>query len=211
MDLLNLRELPEITAIILAGGKSLRMGTDKALLEINGKTLLQKTCEVASLLSNQILIVTPWQERYKHLPLPANYEFINEKSTSSPLQAFHLGMERTAIKRNHWILLLACDLPNLRVETLRFWSQDLLQLNSSAYLAQAESQKLNVNSKTYWEPLCGFYHSSCDESLSKYLQRSLVSYSFQSWLEELEITSIESVPKGMLFNCNHPSEWEKIK
>jgi molybdenum cofactor guanylyltransferase len=209
MDWSNLENTPKVTAIILAGGKSQRMGTDKALLELNGKTLLQKTCEVVTLCSDRIIIVTSWQERYHHLPLPA-CEFVREASVSSPLQAFHLGME-VAIAKNHWFLLLACDLPNLSSETLQLWSQELTQLNSQAYLAISDSPwDMYPSKKPYWESLCGFYHASCYQSLTKYLQRSPDSYSFQNWLKELEIATIDSVPEGMLFNCNHPEEWQKI-
>jgi molybdenum cofactor guanylyltransferase len=211
MDSLNLET--KVTAIILAGGKSQRMGTDKALLEINGKTLLEKTCEIAALCSNQIVIVTSWQERYRHLSLP-HCEFVIEKGVSSPLQAFHLGME-VAIARDSWFLLLACDLPNLNSETLQLWSQALPQLNSQAYLAISDfpwdAYRRPSTQKSYWEALCGFYHASCYQSLTKYLQRSPVSFSFQSWLNELEITTIESVPEGMLFNCNYPEEWQEIR
>lgn len=68
----------KITAIILAGGKSSRMGRDKALLPVDGVPLLQKVCEVAVALCDRVYIVTPWQERYQHF-LPVGCEFVREQ------------------------------------------------------------------------------------------------------------------------------------
>nr|WP_317108836.1 NTP transferase domain-containing protein [Chroococcidiopsis sp. SAG 2025] len=67
-----------LSSIVLAGGKSSRMGRDKALLPVDGVPLLQKVCEVAIALCDRVYVVTPWQERYQHL-LPVGCEFIREQ------------------------------------------------------------------------------------------------------------------------------------
>ena len=46
----------QITAIILAGGKSKRMGTDKSLLEFNGETLLEHSVKICNPYFNPLLI-----------------------------------------------------------------------------------------------------------------------------------------------------------
>jgi molybdopterin-guanine dinucleotide biosynthesis protein A len=46
----------QITAIILAGGKSKRMGRDKALLDIEGKSLLERSISLCEIVCNKILI-----------------------------------------------------------------------------------------------------------------------------------------------------------
>lgn len=46
----------QITGIILAGGLSSRMGTDKAMLQINGKSLLEKSLELCKPICHDILI-----------------------------------------------------------------------------------------------------------------------------------------------------------
>jgi molybdenum cofactor guanylyltransferase len=221
-----------ITAIILAGGKSSRMGTDKALLEVNGKTLLQQVCEAASGCCSKILIITPWIDRYLHLPLPSISEFVLEQNTTTPIQAFHLGAEK--IRNNsqvQWILLLACDLANLNSDTITEWSENLPELpsQSQAYLAVCDrtffksSTKSSIKSsnnspssspssspsKKAWEPLCGFYRIGCYQSLTRFLQEDS-TYSFQDWLSELDVSIIGSVSERMLFNCNSPADWDQI-
>jgi len=178
-------------AIALSGGKSSRMGQDKALLEIAGKTLLQKTCEVAQTCdANPILIITPWQERYKSISLPRQCCFIPELNPQSPLTGFALGL---SFIETDWVLLLACDLPNLQSEIVKTWSQELVNLPSEAIAYLPKHSK-------GWEPLCGFYRSSCVESLKSYIQTG--KYSFQDWLGRSLVIEIPNIDPQMLLNCN---------
>ena len=54
----------KIFAIALSGGKSSRMGQDKALLEIDGETLLFKTCQTALQVAYSVYVVARSQEQY---------------------------------------------------------------------------------------------------------------------------------------------------
>ena len=47
-----------MTSIVLAGGKSLRLGREKALEEIGGRSLIERVIERLSLLGNEIIVVT---------------------------------------------------------------------------------------------------------------------------------------------------------
>jgi len=48
-----------MTAVILAGGKSARFGHDKALLEIGGQTLLQRTVSTMRLVTADVIVLGP--------------------------------------------------------------------------------------------------------------------------------------------------------
>ncbi len=223
---MNCAEKIFLSAIVLAGGKSSRMGTDKALLKINQKTFLQKTCEVAADCGAiPIFIVSPWTERYESLFLPTQCRFIRENQNfqnQGPLSGFAQGLTfyqslsylETNLNpnfKNSWILLLACDLANLSSAVVKSWCQELPNLSAEVDAYLPRHQPASKTKK--WEPLCGFYRSSCLESLNASLQKK--EYSFQAWLNsgfsKSAIAEIENADPKLLFNCNTPSEFELLE
>ncbi len=193
----------QLAGLILAGGLSQRMGQDKALLEISGISLLRQTWEVAQALTSDVWIVTPYRDRYESL-LPRETRWLDERLPSTaapptgPLAAF--GQALPSIGAD-WVLLLACDLPNLRVEPLQQWSQALSQLPADAIAYVPKTSQ-------GWEPLCGFYRSSCLPALRAYL--STGKRSFQTWLNQSAVVSITDVPVDLLANCNTPADWQRL-
>ncbi|WP_315789533.1 molybdenum cofactor guanylyltransferase [Fischerella sp. JS2] len=189
----------QLSAIVLAGGKSTRMGRDKALIPIEDVPMLQRICQIAETCTEQVYVVTPWPERYQHLLLPKS-QFIqelplpdetgNELKTHGPLVGFAQGLTQVT---TDWVLLLACDLPKLRVEVLQHWIAGLEQVPEEAIAAL-------VYRNNRWEPLCGFYRRRCLPELNKYIQQG--GRSFQEWLKQYPVQVLPLVDQEMLFNFN---------
>ena len=57
----------DVTAVILAGGESQRMGTNKALLEIAGQSLIERTVTRVRALCAEIVVVTNTPDVYRFL------------------------------------------------------------------------------------------------------------------------------------------------
>ncbi|RAM50558.1 MAG: molybdenum cofactor guanylyltransferase [Hapalosiphonaceae cyanobacterium JJU2] len=188
-----------LTAIILAGGKSTRMGRDKALIPIEDVPMLQRICQIAEACTEKVYVVTPWPERYQDL-LPPKSQFIqevllpeetgNELKTHGPLVGFSQGLTQVT---TDWVLLLACDLPNLRVEVLQEWIAELEQVPEEAIAAL-------VYRNNRWEPLCGFYRCRCLPELNKYIEQG--GRSFQEWLKRYPVQALPLLDSEMLFNFN---------
>lgn len=184
----------KLTAIILAGGKSSRMGEDKALISIQGVPLLRLIYNIAEACAATVYVVTPWEERYQHI-LPPNCQFIKETLLSAgPLVGFAQGLTQV---QTDWVLLLACDLPNLRFEVLQAWANQLDDISDEAIAALAHHIK-------GWEPLCGFYRRSCLADLNEYINQG--GRSFQQWLNQHSVQVLPVTEPGMLFNCNTPED-----
>jgi molybdenum cofactor guanylyltransferase len=187
--------MTRLSAIVLAGGKSSRMGEDKALIPIQGIPLLQRVCHVAKSCADQVYIVTPWPERYQNLLLPG-CEFIQElpTETQGPLVGFAQGMEKV---RTEWVLLLACDLPNLRIDVLQDWVNrlDTIEEENIAFL---------VKHPKGWEPLCGFYRDRSLPLLLDFIKQG--GRSFQQWLQQNSVAVLPLPEPDMLFNCNTPED-----
>ena len=193
----------DITAIVLAGGESSRMGQDKALLPKGNETLLSFVCTVAQESANCVYVVTPWTERYQDI-VPQSCQFIPEKvlkpgdKSNFPLMGFFQGLQQVTTQ---WVLLLACDLPNINSETIIGWY---------SYLTQAPQDVMAIlpRDPKGWQPLCGFYRRSCITSLKNYLDHG--GKSFQKWLEQCSVIPITIRDHSILFNCNTIEDWHKI-
>ena len=191
----------QISVLILAGGQSLRMGEDKALLLINGKPFLQQVYEIATALTSHVYILTPWPDRYQE-KLTGNYKFLLESNRGSgPLVALSEGLAQISAE---WILLLACDLPLLKTDILQDWIARLNQVPNSI-LAVVPYQ----NSR--WEPCCGFYRKQALPELQNFIDKG--GRSFQNWLREIDAIplSLGEREAKMLWNCNTPVEFKELK
>lgn len=192
------------TAIVLAGGQSSRMGTDKALLTISNSSLLNQICTVAQQCASQVYIVTPWQDKYKNI-VPPGCKFIKEivlssnNESNSPLIAFAQALQQV---EQEWVLLLACDLPKLNSDRVRQWYNyiPIVPENAIALLPRHDSGM--------WEPLAGFYRRSCLARLETYIARG--GKSFQAFLNQHQVTQLPISDWQILFNCNTPKDLEKI-
>lgn len=191
---------PALAALVLAGGKSSRMGKDKALIPWQGTPILKRVCQTAATCCQQVYILTAWSERYQDL-LGEKYQYLKEFNPGQgPLVALAQGLAQ--ITRDYsidWILLLACDLPQLETEILKTWSNQLSQL-------PPETLALVPRRREGWEPLCGFYRPAVRNSLQNFIEQG--GRSFQVWLSNLPAQSIAVGEKEakMLWNCNTPAD-----
>ncbi len=190
--------LTNLTAIILAGGQSSRMGQDKALIVFEGLPLLKRICLAAQAITSQVYIITSWPERYRVI-IPKNCQLLQETQPhQGPLIGFAQALPHV---QTEWVLLLACDLPYLTPTALRDWAINLEQINSDAIALLPRSQK-------GWEPLSGFYRASCFPLLQSYIAQG--GKSFQGWLREHLVTELAISDRHLLFNCNTVKDLQEL-
>src|SRR5947209_3261783 len=100
------------TGIILAGGRSRRMGRDKALLRIEGETLLERTVRVTRALADEVIVVGR-----PRLEGPGGVlRLEDERPDSGPLGGLYTGLRHAS---NAVTIVVACDLPNVETAVLR--------------------------------------------------------------------------------------------
>lgn len=186
----------QIAAIVLAGGQSSRMGRDKALIEVGGVPLLHKICAAAQCCASTVHVIAPWVERYQTI-LPPGCQLLPEVPNNSPSQipqgpllAFAQALPQV---EGEWLLLLACDLPNLTGEEMQRWCGDLAQVSQDAIALLPRHAK-------GWEPLSGFYHRRCLTSLEKFIAAG--GRSFQKWLAGQLVAELPVTDSDLLWNCN---------
>jgi molybdenum cofactor guanylyltransferase len=190
---------PALSAIVLAGGLSSRMGQDKALLPIEGVPLLAQICRIAQQVADPVYVVTPWSDRYQSV-VDRAVQFIPEVVVSEQTNGSLIGfIQGLAIVKTEWVLLLACDLPNLQVEVLQDWAAELSDAGNKIAL-------LPRNPEGWWEPLCGFYRRDGLASLEAYVAGG--GRSFQRWIgqQREKVRELEVNDQEMLMNCNTPED-----
>jgi molybdopterin-guanine dinucleotide biosynthesis protein A len=131
---------------VLAGGRSSRMGRDKALLPWKGSTLIESVAREVFLAAGSVTLIGSRSlagERYGNLRFPVIYDQVEG---SGPLGGLHAALSVTTAE---WNLLVACDMPAVTHELL----QELL---AAAEVSGADA--LVPSTPTGLEPLCAVYH-----------------------------------------------------
>jgi molybdenum cofactor synthesis domain-containing protein len=105
--------LAEVTAAILAGGHSRRMGQDKALLQYRNGKLIEAVYAVLARLFQEILIVAKRPELYRFLPARAVTDAL---SGDGPLVGIHAALQAATTP---FVFVVGCDMPSLQPSLIR--------------------------------------------------------------------------------------------
>jgi len=184
---------------VVAGGRSRRMGRDKALLPWNGSTLLDHAVARLRGVCGDVRILSGAQRRYEDRGLPVETDAVPD---AGPLGGIHTGL---AGRGQATGLFLGVDLPFVTVELLR----RLLDLS----VGHDAVVPLSSHGP---EPLCAVYRSTCLEPIRRRLaagERKATSFwpdvdVLQAGVEHLAGLG----PLDDLFrNVNTPADYERAR
>ncbi|MEP6847233.1 MAG: molybdenum cofactor guanylyltransferase [Acidobacteriota bacterium] len=137
----------QIEGFILAGGNSSRMGRDKSVLIINGRTLIEHAAEALASVADPVYIVGNIDAAKTSLPIVLDVKAATETRGSI------VGLYTAAVKaKTKWMAILACDLPVVGTDLLRILSELIPAENDNACRAILPEQPNGL-----LQPLCGFY------------------------------------------------------
>jgi molybdopterin-guanine dinucleotide biosynthesis protein A len=129
-----------VSAFVLAGGRSSRMGTDKALLRVGEGSLLERALQTASAVTSSSYIVGA-KERYSSFG-----EVIEDiYSGCGPLGGIHAALASTVTDMN---LILSVDMPLMSAEFLRWLVEQARRIESWIVVPDAAGGP---------QPLCAIY------------------------------------------------------
>lgn len=187
--------LPGITGVILAGGASSRMGTDKALLELAGERLLARVYQPMASLFASTLLVTNNPERYSFLPCPAVPDLYPGEGS---LAGIHAALHHAP---TDLVFVVACDMPFVSPELVRH----ICGL-APGYDAVVPLSQDGI------EPLHALYRTSCLPVMERMLEngekriRDLLNRVQSRMLPWEELASIPGARRSFL-NLNTPAEF----
>ncbi|MCL2746562.1 MAG: molybdenum cofactor guanylyltransferase, partial [Coriobacteriia bacterium] len=112
---LNNDKLP-LTAVILAGGRSLRMGVDKTQVDLSGIPLLAHAVNRASSFADEVIIVTNRPDSIVTNAFQTKVKIITDKvAYQGPLGGLVAALETA---ENNWVVALAADMPWVSTEVI---------------------------------------------------------------------------------------------
>lgn len=185
------------SAVILAGGRSRRMGSegDKALLRLGGRTLLARIVETLFAITDDIQVVG-------RAALPADCRPVRLTADiipgSGPLGGLHAGLRSAG---HDVVFCTACDYP--------FLSADLVRLlvhhapGRAAVVPRVQSVA-HVTQAVYVRDLLPRIEAQLEER--RYRLHDLLSGLDIRWVEEAELRAVDPDLRSLL-NVNTPEDW----
>ena len=102
----------DVTALLLAGGKSTRFGSDKSRFVVGDRPMVRRVFDAVAPLVSEVLLSV--RTAGSALDLPAD-EVVDQFQDAGPLAGVHAGLARA---RTPWLLVVACDMPFLTTDAV---------------------------------------------------------------------------------------------
>ncbi len=194
-----------MNGIILAGGKSKRLGTDKTVLDFGGKMLTEVVLEAVSTVADDIVIVTNSPHLFSGLPARLTSDI---EVGAGPLGGILSGLLVSEQLHN---LVVACDMPFLNVELLRYMKS--LTEGFDVVIPRLEGTL---------EPLHAIYSKVCIEPIRAFLaQHNFKIIEFFEIIELLGEVKVRYVEQDEIerfdpshlsfFNINRPVDLQRAR
>jgi len=192
-----MNDVDDVTAFVLAGGKSTRMGKDKAFLEFRGRILLARGLELAAGAVSEVRIVG---DPRKFAAFGTVVEDIYRQR--GPLGGIHAALKSSSTELN---LMLAVDLPFVQPDFLKYLISAARDTKALATVPRASDGL---------QPLCAVYRREFAKAAEHSLAQGKNKIDALFGAVETRILRPEELSEagfsGQMFrNLNTPEEFEK--
>lgn len=159
------------STIILAGGKSSRMGFDKQFLKIDQRRLMDSMITKLSREFEEIIIVTNKPDHYIGLGHKITGDIIEDMG---PLGGIHAGL---SLSSSQYSLVVACDMPNINMDYIRYMKKQIGNHGCTTRFASS------------LEPFISFYSKDVIGNIEEYLKSN--KRSMHDFIPTIEFNYIE--------------------
>ncbi len=195
-----------VTGVILAGGKSRRMGQNKAFLRLGNNTLIGHVIRCMRSITDELLLITNNPDEYTHLDIVMHNDIIQNAGT---LGGIHSGLTHAS---HETVICVGCDSPFLKPNLLKY----LVSVLENYDAVMPLSNEIDNNTHKTLQTLCAVYSKSCIPIIEDMLKHSeLRVHALQESANVLCI-SPETWnlydPDGIsFFNVNTPEDYIKAQ
>ncbi|MFH1753694.1 MAG: molybdenum cofactor guanylyltransferase [Candidatus Omnitrophota bacterium] len=191
--------IDDVTCIILAGGKSSRMGRDKSFVRFLGKPLVENVIDKMVPIFKETIIVTNSPHLYTKYNIETRVDILKDRG---PLGGIHTGL---TYSKNIYNLVVACDMP--------FLNENLI--NTMIMAGLKDHDAVVPRYKGRLEPLCSIYSKSCIKPIESAISRN--DLKIASFLKLVKTKIIEediismAVSDRSFININTPEELDRCQ
>ena len=193
------RKVAGVTGVILAGGASSRMGSNKALLLHSSGRIIEGIYRTLAELFDEVIIVTNTPQLYEFLPCRKVPDIYPGKGV---LAGIHSGLSHSS---EGAIFVVACDMPQLQAELIRHLSS----------LAEDVDVVLPRTDGGY-EPLHALYGKGCLPALEQLLEndnKRVISLLPMVRVREVSAEEVAGFDRrfGSFVNINTPEDYYRLR
>jgi molybdopterin-guanine dinucleotide biosynthesis protein A len=183
----------QLTAVILAGGKSQRMGEDKAFLDLEGQRFIEHILQVVKGLTQEVMVIANTKE-YDCLDVPVYPDVIEG---CGPVGGIYTAMQRI---KTPYLLVLSCDIPLLKIAVLEYLIEESIPCAANI-----------LTTRERWQPLTAIYNSRTLPIFKKALDTKKLK--LRSLLSLMDLHTI-ACPEDLipcLNNINTPNDLKNVR
>ncbi len=191
-----------VSAVVLAGGNSTRMGKNKALLELGNKKMIEVVVDTLRPLVEEIIIVTNHTELQGLLKNVRYVKDCIELQKKSSIVGLYTGLREA---KNEYSFVTACDMPLLNIALIKYMIETV-----------GEEDVLLPYFKGFYQPLYSIYRKSCLRQIEEMLEKK--DYKIINLFERVntkKIRETEIIPFDQdlqsFLNVNTYKDYEYIK
>ena len=205
-----LRKSVPVTGVILAGGKSRRMGQNKALLPLGEASLIEHVIRRMRRVTDERLLITNAPAEYAHLSLPMHSDIIPD---TGALGGIYTGLTYAS---HDVAVCVACDSPFLQPKLLSYLISILGEYDAVMPYTYKEPPSDNEDAQMTLQTLCAVYAKRCLPIIEQMLNEpDLRVHALQERANILtlapEIWKTYDSKGHSFFNVNTPEDFEKAQ
>jgi molybdopterin-guanine dinucleotide biosynthesis protein A len=186
-------------AVILAGGRSRRMGRDKLTLPYGNETLLQRAARIYSGYFDKLYLSVGDSAKYADTDIERIEDLFRD---CGPMAGLHAALLKTNAAG---VFLIAADLPFANPMAARFITER----------GRGRDACILKTDDGHCEPLFGYYAKSMLSHAQKALEAGIYSMTALYRHADVRFVSVAELGdlwrENMLFNINSPEDYERMK
>jgi molybdopterin-guanine dinucleotide biosynthesis protein MobB len=180
-----------ISGAIMAGGRSSRLGVNKAFLKFHNRPAVELVLEKVSALVSPVVVITNSPAEFRYLNISAAPDI---RPGCGPLSGIHTAL---SLSSTEYVLVVSCDLPLITAQILR------------ALLSAYPGYDITLYKHAQFEPLCAVYCRTCLPALEELIDHG--EYRIIDLFPTLNVKVIRTEQKEVFQSINTPEDYQRLQ